>query len=119
MVVVFFLVGFLSFEVIQLDEDFYFYVEEIKLVKELVIFKDVVIDFILEEWRLMDFIQRNLYKDVMLENYRNLVFLGFVVFKLDMIFYLENGKGLWVIMREILSIFYFDMEFKFVIKNVI
>ena len=55
------------------------------LLQEPFSFEDLSVDFTQKEWQLLDPSQKDLYKDVMLENYSSLVALGKKSFPEDLI----------------------------------
>ncbi|KAI5185457.1 Olfactory Receptor 7D4 [Manis pentadactyla] len=67
-----------------------------------VTFDDVAVDFTQEEWMLLDLTQRKLYRSVMLNNYWNLVKVGYQLSKPSLIAWLEQEE-LRIVEKEVLQ----------------
>ncbi|XP_027625138.1 zinc finger protein 483 [Tupaia chinensis] len=65
---------------------------------ESITFKDVAVNFSRGEWKKLEPSQKELYMEVLLENFRNLEFVGFPVSKLDLISQLK-----WVELPSLLE----------------
>ncbi|XP_063108616.1 neurotrophin receptor-interacting factor homolog isoform X2 [Cavia porcellus] len=70
---------------------------------EPVIFEDITLAFTPEEWGLLDLKQKSLYREVMLENYKNLVSVEHQLSKPDVVSQLEEAEEFWPVEKEILQ----------------
>ncbi|XP_008049912.2 zinc finger protein 514 [Carlito syrichta] len=78
--------------------------------QDLMTFEDVAVEFSWWEWRQLDPAQKELYREVMLENFRNLAFLGLPVSKPYVICQLEEGEEPCVLEKEISTGAHSDWE---------
>ncbi|XP_058141804.1 zinc finger protein 789 isoform X1 [Dasypus novemcinctus] len=65
--------------------------------KELLSFEDIALYFSRDEWENLDWAQKHLYRDVMLENYKNMILLGFHFPKPEVISQLEHWEESWML----------------------
>ncbi|XP_069932628.1 zinc finger protein 354C isoform X5 [Oryctolagus cuniculus] len=69
--------------------------------QESVAFGDVAVFFSQDEWLHLDSAQRRLYREVMLENYSNLLSLGTPFSTPKVIYQLQQGEDPSVVEREV------------------
>ncbi|KAL4694066.1 hypothetical protein H8959_013331 [Pygathrix nigripes] len=69
--------------------------------QNLMTFEDVAVEFTQWEWGQLNPAQKDVYREVMLENFRNLAFLGLLVSKPYVICQLEEGDEPFIVERDI------------------